>query len=126
MENGCGQGQQCSHQAYMVSTHLASGLAKTLWRGGHLGLGACWEYGPNVAGQALLTLYCPQLPVPLAVLFLLSKERLLTCAQRKPLLLSADELALETRPAEKEDTSSLAPKFQPHSGACSCNLFWLP
>lgn len=84
------------------------------------------QHGLNVAGQALLTLYCPQLPVPLAVLFLLSKERLLTCAQRKPLLLSADELALETRPAEKEDTSSLAPKFQPHSGACSCNLFWLP
>ncbi|XP_076403493.1 major facilitator superfamily domain-containing protein 4A isoform X1 [Peromyscus maniculatus bairdii] len=56
------------------------------------------------------------LPVPLAVLFLLSKERLLTCPQRKPLLLSADELALETRPAEKEDTSSLAPKFQSHPG----------
>uniref|UniRef100_A0A8C5K0F6 Major facilitator superfamily domain containing 4A n=1 Tax=Jaculus jaculus TaxID=51337 RepID=A0A8C5K0F6_JACJA len=57
-----------------------------------------------------------QLPVPLAVLFLLSKERLLTCRQRKPLLLAADELALETRPPEKEDTSSLAPKFQPHPG----------
>ncbi|XP_052592838.1 major facilitator superfamily domain-containing protein 4A isoform X2 [Peromyscus californicus insignis] len=56
------------------------------------------------------------LPVPLAVLFLLSKERLLTCPQRTPLLLSADELALETRPAEKEDTSSLAPKFQSHPG----------
>uniref|UniRef100_I3MNK5 Major facilitator superfamily domain-containing protein 4A n=1 Tax=Ictidomys tridecemlineatus TaxID=43179 RepID=I3MNK5_ICTTR len=58
-----------------------------------------------------------QLPVPMAVLFLLSKERLLTCfSQRKPLLLPADELALETRPPEKEDTSSLPPKFQPHSG----------
>uniref|UniRef100_A0A8C6WAA0 Major facilitator superfamily domain-containing protein 4A n=1 Tax=Nannospalax galili TaxID=1026970 RepID=A0A8C6WAA0_NANGA len=56
-----------------------------------------------------------QLPVPLAVLFLLSKERLLTCSQRKPLLLPADELALETRPPDKEDTS-LAPKFQPHPG----------
>uniref|UniRef100_A0A286Y4L8 Major facilitator superfamily domain-containing protein 4A n=1 Tax=Cavia porcellus TaxID=10141 RepID=A0A286Y4L8_CAVPO len=57
-----------------------------------------------------------QLPVPMAVLFLLSKERLLTCyAQRRPLLLSADELALETRPSEKEDTS-LSSKFQPHSG----------
>lgn len=76
--------------------------------------------------MALLTFYCPQLPVPLAVLFLLSKERLLTCPQRKPLLLSADELALETQPAEKEDTSSLAPKFQPHPGAGSCTLFWLP
>lgn len=87
---------------------------------------ASLQHGPDVAGQAFLTLSSPQLPVPLAVLFLLSKERLLTCAQRKPLLLSADELALETRPAEKEDTSSLAPKFQPHPGACSCNLFWLP
>ncbi|XP_047376619.1 major facilitator superfamily domain-containing protein 4A [Sciurus carolinensis] len=57
------------------------------------------------------------LPVPMAVLFLLSKERLLTCfSQRKPLLLPADELALETRPPEKEDASSLPPKFQPHSG----------
>ncbi|XP_006159418.1 major facilitator superfamily domain-containing protein 4A, partial [Tupaia chinensis] len=56
------------------------------------------------------------LPVPLAVLFLLSKERLLTCCpQRRPLLLSADELAMETRPPEKEDTS-LPPKFQPHPG----------
>ncbi|XP_004641182.1 major facilitator superfamily domain-containing protein 4A [Octodon degus] len=56
------------------------------------------------------------LPVPMAVLFLLSKERLLTCyTQRKPLLLPADELALETRPPEKEDTS-LSSKFQPHQG----------
>ncbi|XP_021562266.1 major facilitator superfamily domain-containing protein 4A isoform X2 [Carlito syrichta] len=58
-----------------------------------------------------------QLPVPMAVLFLLSKERLLTCCpQRTPLLLSADELALETQPPEKEDASSLPPKFQPHPG----------
>lgn len=83
-------------------------------------------HGPDAAGQAPLTFCCPQLPVPLAVLFLLSKERLLTCPQRKPLLLSADELALETRPAEKEDTSSLAPKFQSHPGAGSCHLFWPP
>ncbi|XP_064450000.1 major facilitator superfamily domain-containing protein 4A isoform X3 [Mirounga angustirostris] len=56
-----------------------------------------------------------QLPVPMAVLFLLSKERLLACCpQRRPLLLSADELALETQPPEKEDASSLPPKFQPH------------
>ncbi|KAF3823167.1 hypothetical protein GH733_010603, partial [Mirounga leonina] len=55
------------------------------------------------------------LPVPMAVLFLLSKERLLACCpQRRPLLLSADELALETQPPEKEDASSLPPKFQPH------------
>ncbi|XP_027467491.1 major facilitator superfamily domain-containing protein 4A isoform X3 [Zalophus californianus] len=57
------------------------------------------------------------LPVPMAVLFLLSKERLLACCpQRRPLLLSADELALETQPPEKEDASSLPPKFQPHPG----------
>ncbi|XP_007523192.1 major facilitator superfamily domain-containing protein 4A isoform X1 [Erinaceus europaeus] len=62
------------------------------------------------------------LPVPLAVLFLLSKERLLTCcSQRRPLLLPADELALETQPPlDKEDASSspssLSPKFQPHPG----------
>ncbi|XP_059985614.1 major facilitator superfamily domain-containing protein 4A isoform X3 [Lagenorhynchus albirostris] len=54
------------------------------------------------------------LPVPMAVLYLLSKERLLTCCpQRRPLLLSADELTLETQPPEKEDTSSLPPKFHP-------------
>lgn len=59
----------------------------------------------------------PQLPVPMAVLMLLSKERLLTCCpQRRPLLLSADELALETQPPEKEDASSLPPKFQSHPG----------
>ncbi|XP_045378800.2 major facilitator superfamily domain-containing protein 4A isoform X2 [Camelus bactrianus] len=57
------------------------------------------------------------LPVPMAVLYLLSKERLLTCCpQRSPLLLPADELALETQPPEKEDTSSLPPKFQPNAG----------
>ncbi|NP_766098.2 major facilitator superfamily domain-containing protein 4A isoform X1 [Mus musculus] len=74
------------------------------------------EVTENHVSYAFWIMALINLPVPLAVLFLLSKERLLTCAQRKPLLLSADELALETRPAEKEDTSSLAPKFQPHSG----------
>ncbi|KAL0608945.1 Major facilitator superfamily domain-containing protein 4A [Plecturocebus cupreus] len=45
------------------------------------------------------------------------QERLLTCCpQRRPLLLSADELALETQPPEKEDASSLPPKFQSHPG----------
>lgn len=61
--------------------------------------------------------------MPLAVLFLLSKERLLACCpQRRPLLLSADELALETQPPEKEDASSLPPKFQPHPGGGSNEL----
>ncbi|XP_066117648.1 major facilitator superfamily domain-containing protein 4A [Saccopteryx bilineata] len=55
------------------------------------------------------------LPVPMAVLYLLSKERLLTCCpQRRPLLLTADELALETQPSEKDDPSSLPPKTQAH------------
>lgn len=59
----------------------------------------------------------------MAVLFLLSKERLLACCpQRRPLLLSADELALETQPPEKEDASSLPPKFQPHPGGGSNEL----
>ncbi|XP_057586138.1 major facilitator superfamily domain-containing protein 4A isoform X3 [Hippopotamus amphibius kiboko] len=62
------------------------------------------------------------LPVPMAVLYLLFKERLLTCCpQRRPLLLSADELTLETQPPEKEDTSSLPPKFHPgHEDLFSC------
>ncbi|XP_004375283.1 major facilitator superfamily domain-containing protein 4A isoform X3 [Trichechus manatus latirostris] len=58
-----------------------------------------------------------QLPVPVAVLLLLSKERLLTCCiQRSPLLLSADELALETQPPQREDPSSLPAKLQPDPG----------
>ncbi|KAI4537130.1 hypothetical protein MG293_013333 [Ovis ammon polii] len=62
------------------------------------------------------------LPVPLAVLYLLSKERLLGCCpQRRPLLLSADELSLETQPPEKEDASSLSPQFHPgHEDLFSC------
>uniref|UniRef100_A0A8C2RN63 Major facilitator superfamily domain-containing protein 4A n=1 Tax=Capra hircus TaxID=9925 RepID=A0A8C2RN63_CAPHI len=62
------------------------------------------------------------LPVPLAVLYLLSKERLLGCCpQRRPLLLSADELTLETQPPEKEDASSLSPQFHPgHEDLFSC------
>lgn len=56
--------------------------------------------------------------MPLAVLHLLSKERLLACCpQRRPLLLSADELTLETQPPEKEDASSLSPKFHPGGGS---------
>ncbi|XP_014638968.1 PREDICTED: major facilitator superfamily domain-containing protein 4 isoform X1 [Ceratotherium simum simum] len=68
-------------------------------------------------GYAFWIMALINLPVPLAVLFLLSKEHLLTCCpQRRPLLLSADELALETQSPEKEDTSSLPPKFQQHRG----------
>nr|XP_012615365.1 major facilitator superfamily domain-containing protein 4A isoform X2 [Microcebus murinus] len=54
----------------------------------------------------------------------LINERLLTCCpQRTPLLLSADELALETQPPEKEDASTLPPKFQQqaaHEDLFSC------
>uniref|UniRef100_A0A4W2HMT3 Major facilitator superfamily domain-containing protein 4A n=1 Tax=Bos indicus x Bos taurus TaxID=30522 RepID=A0A4W2HMT3_BOBOX len=79
----------------------------------------CWK------GVYLLHVLCqqrPHLPVPLAVLHLLSKERLLACCpQRRPLLLSADELTLETQPPEKEDASSLSPKFHPgHEDLFSC------
>ncbi|XP_036922981.1 major facilitator superfamily domain-containing protein 4A isoform X2 [Sturnira hondurensis] len=67
---------------------------------------------------SLAPFLCPRrscLPVPMAVLYLLSKERLVACCpQRRPLLLSADELALETQPPEKEDASSLPPKIQSH------------
>lgn len=85
-------------------------------------VGLAWEGEPG-GNRALLTAAHLQLPVPLAVLFLLSKERLLTCCpQRRPLLLSADELALETQPPEKEDASSLPPKCQPHQGRGSREL----
>lgn len=61
----------------------------------------------------------------MAVLYLLSKERLLTCCpQRSPLLLSADELTLETQPPEKEDTSSLPPKFHPGGGSNELSGSW--
>uniref|UniRef100_A0A8C3T207 Major facilitator superfamily domain-containing protein 4A n=1 Tax=Chelydra serpentina TaxID=8475 RepID=A0A8C3T207_CHESE len=48
------------------------------------------------------------LPVPIAVFFLLYKERLVPCFNngRRPLL-SADELAMETQPAEKDNHSGL-------------------
>lgn len=72
--------------------------------------------GEPARSKAPLTFCRPQLPVPVAVLYLMSKERLLTCCpQRRPLLLSADELALETRPPEKEDPASLPPNI-PHLG----------
>ncbi|XP_001371951.1 major facilitator superfamily domain-containing protein 4A [Monodelphis domestica] len=47
------------------------------------------------------------LPVPISVLFLLSKERLLPfCPRKKPLLVKTDELALQMELPEKEDSSS--------------------
>uniref|UniRef100_A0A8D0HCG3 Major facilitator superfamily domain containing 4A n=1 Tax=Sphenodon punctatus TaxID=8508 RepID=A0A8D0HCG3_SPHPU len=51
------------------------------------------------------------LPVPIAVFFLLYKERLVPCCNvGSPPLLAADELALETRMAEKDDHPAMSPK----------------
>ncbi|KAL2295387.1 hypothetical protein Nmel_017799, partial [Mimus melanotis] len=56
------------------------------------------------------------LPVPIAVFFLLYKERMVPClnGSSHPLL-SADELALETRPGDKDELSSTA--HRPHTAA---------
>lgn len=58
----------------------------------------------------------PQLPVPIAVFFLLYKERMVPCfnGSSHPLL-SADELALETRPGDKDELSTAAQR--PHTAA---------
>ncbi|KAJ1138185.1 hypothetical protein NDU88_004576 [Pleurodeles waltl] len=53
------------------------------------------------------------LPVPLAVFFLLYKEGMLSCWSKKSRsLLAADELALETKPSQKEHVDSLPEKAQ--------------
>ncbi|XP_010131634.1 PREDICTED: major facilitator superfamily domain-containing protein 4-like, partial [Buceros rhinoceros silvestris] len=51
------------------------------------------------------------LPVPIAVFFLLYKERMVPCTPSHPLL-SADELAMETRPTEKDDLSTTVQRPQ--------------
>lgn len=58
-----------------------------------------------------------QLPVPIAVFFLLYKERMVPCfnGSSHPLL-SADELALETRPGDKDELSSAAQRPHPAAG----------
>ncbi|XP_031793093.1 major facilitator superfamily domain-containing protein 4A isoform X2 [Sarcophilus harrisii] len=57
------------------------------------------------------------LPVPISVLFLLSKERMVPCCpKKKPLLLTTDELALQMELPEKEDSSSLSTKAQSETG----------
>ncbi|XP_039394517.1 major facilitator superfamily domain-containing protein 4A [Mauremys reevesii] len=57
------------------------------------------------------------LPVPIAVFFLLYKERLVPCFNngRRPLL-SADELAMETQPAEKDNHAVTLPRAPPDRG----------
>ncbi|XP_050841332.1 major facilitator superfamily domain-containing protein 4A isoform X1 [Serinus canaria] len=56
------------------------------------------------------------LPVPIAVFFLLYKERMVPCfnGSSHPLL-SADELALETRPGDKDELSTAGQR--PHTAA---------
>uniref|UniRef100_A0A8C0VCP7 Major facilitator superfamily domain containing 4A n=1 Tax=Cyanistes caeruleus TaxID=156563 RepID=A0A8C0VCP7_CYACU len=62
------------------------------------------------------------LPVPIAVFFLLYKERMVPCfnGSSHPLL-SADELALETRPGDKDELSTAAQR--PHTAAAHEDLF---
>ncbi|NXR49851.1 MFD4A protein, partial [Hippolais icterina] len=62
------------------------------------------------------------LPVPIAVFFLLYKERMVPCfnGSSHPLL-SADELALETRPGDKDELSTAAQR--PHTAAGHEDLF---
>lgn len=57
------------------------------------------------------------LPVPIAVFFLLYKERLVPCFThgRRPLL-SADELAMETQPADKDNRPDTLQSAQPDGG----------
>ncbi|KAH0618879.1 hypothetical protein JD844_018403 [Phrynosoma platyrhinos] len=58
-----------------------------------------------------------QLPVPIAVFLLLYKERLVPCCQKNsPPLLPADELAMETRIADRDDSSTSSPKLQTEIG----------
>ncbi|KAL7985328.1 hypothetical protein Chor_003898 [Crotalus horridus] len=53
------------------------------------------------------------LPVPIAVFFLLYKERLVPCCPTgSPPLLPADELAMETRITDKDDSSTSSSKIQ--------------
>ncbi|XP_053249302.1 major facilitator superfamily domain-containing protein 4A isoform X1 [Podarcis raffonei] len=57
------------------------------------------------------------LPVPFAVFLLLYKERLVPwCQSGSPPLLPADELALETRIADRDDSSTSSPRTQPEIG----------
>ncbi|KAM6044157.1 major facilitator superfamily domain-containing protein 4A isoform 1-T1 [Chlamydotis macqueenii] len=62
------------------------------------------------------------LPVPIAVFFLLYKERMVPCfnSSSHPLL-PADELAMEARPAEKDDLSAAVRR--PHAAGGHDDLF---
>ncbi|XP_063153576.1 major facilitator superfamily domain-containing protein 4A [Candoia aspera] len=57
------------------------------------------------------------LPVPIAVFLLLYKERLVPCCHNgSPPLLPADELAMETRITDKDDSSASSSKIQVEIG----------
>lgn len=68
----------------------------------------------------------PQLPVPIAVFFLLYKERMVPCfnSSSHPLL-SADELAMEARPVEKDDLSTSVHRAHTAGGELQALLLWL-
>ncbi|NWY67912.1 MFD4A protein, partial [Erithacus rubecula] len=62
------------------------------------------------------------LPVPIAVFLLLYKERMVPCLNgSSPPLLPADELALETRPGDKDELST--PAQRPHTPPGHEDLF---
>ncbi|XP_061869535.1 major facilitator superfamily domain-containing protein 4A isoform X2 [Colius striatus] len=62
------------------------------------------------------------LPVPIAVFFLLYKERMVPCAGGSSYpLLSADELAMETRPSDKDELSTTV--HRPHTAGGHDDLF---
>ncbi|NXY38255.1 MFD4A protein, partial [Pomatorhinus ruficollis] len=66
------------------------------------------------------------LPVPIAVFFLLYKERMVPCfnGSSHPLL-SADELALETRPGDKDELSTSAQRPHTAAGELDVPLLWV-
>lgn len=78
------------------------------------------------ARRAYLSLsVAPQLPVPIAVFFLLYKERMVPCfSSSSHPLLSADELAMETRPPEKDDLSTTVQRPQA-GGELGAPLLWV-
>ncbi|KAM6217348.1 major facilitator superfamily domain-containing protein 4A [Rhynchocyon petersi] len=102
------------HAHQVLSQHHSEVLPRTNQT--HPGLPSQGWTGTHVS-YAFWIMALINLPVPVAVLFLLYKEQLLTCCpQKMPLLLPADELALETQPPQREDPSSVPPKLQSDPG----------
>lgn len=69
-------------------------------------------------------IFLSQLPVPMAVLFLMYQEQLIPCCRSTtPHLLDKDELAMENQGAEGPDTE---PKDQEEGGGKGQNfVFWM-